>query len=155
MLFFRHTAGTDYMPFIKEEIVFSPESSAVNNSMSCAVLTIINDSALENTEALSAILTTDQTVVLIPSANISATIFIIEDPYDCKKYSDFIVIQPYFTYNIFFILIDITVGFASDTPNTAIEGLNLTLMLCPKILNGSLEKDVFVFATTMDITAKG
>ncbi|KAL5516904.1 hypothetical protein EMCRGX_G002348 [Ephydatia muelleri] len=125
------TAGTDYMPFIKEEIVFSPESSAVNNSMSCAVLTIINDSALENTEALSAILTTDQTVVLIPSANISATIFIIEDPYDY-----------------------ITVGFASDTPNTAIEGLNLTLMLCPKILNGSLEKDVFVFATTMDITAK-
>ena len=77
--------GMDYVPLIKEEVVFSPGASAVNNSMSCTVLTITNDSALENTEAMSAILTTDLTVVLIPSTNISATILILEDPYDCKK----------------------------------------------------------------------
>ena len=77
--------GMDYVPLIKEEVVYSPGASAVNNSMSCTVLTIINDSALENTEAMSAILTTDLTVVLIPSTNISATILILEDPYDCKK----------------------------------------------------------------------
>lgn len=34
------------------------------------------------------------------------------------------------------------------------EGVNLTLKVCPTILNGSLEKDIFVFITTMDITAK-
>eukprot|EP00731_Ephydatia_muelleri_P002099 Em0001g2099a len=48
---------------------------------------------------------------------------------------------------------DITIGFASGAPSIVTEGLNLTLKLCPEILNGSLEKDVTVFATTMDITA--
>ena len=75
----------DYIALTKEEVMFSPGASAINNSINCTVLTIINDNKLENTEVLSAILTTDLTVILIPSLNISTTIFIIEDPYDCKK----------------------------------------------------------------------
>ena len=51
-------------------------------------------------------------------------------------------------------IIDVTVGFASGTPNIVTEGVNLTLQFCPTILNGSLERDVFVFATTIDVSAK-
>eukprot|EP00731_Ephydatia_muelleri_P002076 Em0001g2076a len=51
-------------------------------------------------------------------------------------------------------LTDITIGFASGTPSIATEGVDLTLQLCPIILNGSLEKDVYVSVSTKDITAK-
>lgn len=51
------------------------------------------------------------------------------------------------------IKLDITVGFNAGTPSFVTEGLNHTLKLCPEILNGSLERDVTVFASTRDITA--
>ncbi|KAL5516874.1 hypothetical protein EMCRGX_G002306 [Ephydatia muelleri] len=124
------TAGKDYIPLVATTVMFSYGASARNQTASCVDLSVMNDSILENTESLSVSVSSLLLFVFIsPSMNF-AFIYIFEDPNDY-----------------------ITIGFASGAPSIVTEGLNLTLKLCPEILNGSLEKDVTVFATTMDITA--
>ena len=128
--------------------MFSYGASARNQTASCVDLSVINDSILENTESLSVSVSSLLLFVFIsPSMNF-AFIYIFEDPNDCKS-------KCYMSHALCFIIlkIDITIGFASGAPSIVTEGLNLTFKLCPEIMNGSLEKDVTVFATTMDITA--
>ena len=47
------------------------------------------------------------------------------------------------------------IGFLVGAFLTATERVNMTVNVCPQILEGTLERDVSVFATTMDMSARG
>ena len=50
---------------------------------------------------------------------------------------------------------DVVIGFPMGASLTATERVNMTVNVCPQILEGTLERDVSVFATTMDMSARG
>lgn len=54
-----------------------------------------------------------------------------------------------------FALPDVVIGFPPGSSLTATESINVSVSVCPQILQGILERKVSVFASTMDITAKG
>ena len=145
-------AGKDYIPMIGAVIMFS-HGSAEDNTTSCINFTVLNDNILDNTEILFALLSTKLTFVFISPILNFATIYIFEDPNNCKSHK-----------NLFYaceILLpsncktDITVGFPNNSPNIVTEGVNLTLQLCPQIFNGTLGKDVYISVSTRDMTAFG
>ena len=54
-----------------------------------------------------------------------------------------------------FALIDVVIGFPSGSSLTVTERINTSVGVCPQILQGTLERDVTVIASTMDISATG
>lgn len=77
------TAGEDYIPLVSALIMFS-QGSAQDNTTSCINFTVLNDNTVEDTEFLFTTLSTLLSSVLIsPTMNL-ATIYIFEDPNDCK-----------------------------------------------------------------------
>ena len=49
----------------------------------------------------------------------------------------------------------VVIGFLMGASLTVTERVNMTVTVCPQILEGTLERDVSVFATTMDMSAIG
>ena len=49
----------------------------------------------------------------------------------------------------------VTIGFPVGEVLTVTEGIDGNVMICPEILEGVLERDVSVFASTLDVTATG
>ena len=47
------------------------------------------------------------------------------------------------------------IGFPTGASLTVTERVNMTVNVCPQILEGTLERDVSVFATTIDMSARG
>ena len=47
------------------------------------------------------------------------------------------------------------IGFPLGASITVTERINASFNICPQILEGSLERDVSIFATSMDISAAG
>ncbi len=47
------------------------------------------------------------------------------------------------------------IGFPLGAALNATEGVTTTVNVCPQLLEGTLERDVSVFATTSDMSAKG
>ncbi len=47
------------------------------------------------------------------------------------------------------------IGFPLGAVLNATEGETTTVNVCPQLLEGTLEREVSVFATTLDISAKG
>ena len=146
-----HAAGKDYIPLVEAVITFTSGASSASHTTSCTGLTVVDDSILENTEFLSVTVSSFLTYVFIYSTMNSAYVNIVEDPNECMSE---LTSMSWIIFT-FLDLTDITIGFASGTPSIATEGVDLTLQLCPIILNGSLEKDVYVSVSTKDITAKG
>ena len=50
---------------------------------------------------------------------------------------------------------DVVIGFPPESSLTVTEGINISISVCPQILQGSLERGVSVYATSMDISARG
>ena len=53
------------------------------------------------------------------------------------------------------LYLDVVIGFPTGVTVNVTEGVNMAAIVCPHILEGSLEREVSVFATTMDISARG
>ena len=49
----------------------------------------------------------------------------------------------------------VIIGFPVGEALTVTEGIDGDIMMCPEILEGVLERDVSVFASTLDVTATG
>ena len=47
------------------------------------------------------------------------------------------------------------IGFSADIIQNVTEGSSAAVNVCPQILEGLLEREVSVFATTVDISARG
>ena len=47
------------------------------------------------------------------------------------------------------------IGFSANITQNITEGGSAAVSVCPQVLEGTLEKEVSVFATTVDISAKG
>lgn len=47
------------------------------------------------------------------------------------------------------------IGFSAQATQNVTEGGSATVNACPQILEGTLERNVSVFATTVDISARG
>ena len=58
-------------------------------------------------------------------------------------------------YVLTFLITGITIGFPLGQVLTVMEGNEGAISVCPEILQGVLERDVSVFASTSDITAIG
>ena len=54
-----------------------------------------------------------------------------------------------------FALSDVVIGFQPGLSLTVTESINVSASVCPQILQGILEREVSVFASSMDITARG
>ena len=50
---------------------------------------------------------------------------------------------------------DVVIGFLMGASSTVTERVNMTVNVCPQILEGTLERAVSVYATTMDMSARG
>ena len=61
------------------------------------------------------------------------------------------------SYDIILILCctDVVIGFPLGASITVTERINASFNICPQILEGSLERDVSIIATSMDISAIG
>jgi hypothetical protein len=59
-------------------------------------------------------------------------------------------------YHIYFSwLLVVVIGFPLGATLNATEGVTTTVNVCPQLLEGTLERDVSVFATTLDMSARG
>ena len=47
------------------------------------------------------------------------------------------------------------IGFSAEATQNVTEGRSAVVNICPQILEGTLERDVSVFATTVDVSARG
>ena len=47
------------------------------------------------------------------------------------------------------------IGFPTGVSLNATEGMTTTVNVCPHVLEGTLERQVSVFATTSDLSARG
>lgn len=50
---------------------------------------------------------------------------------------------------------DVVIGFSAEATQNITEGGSALVNVCPQILEGTLEREVSVFATTVDISARG
>ena len=53
------------------------------------------------------------------------------------------------------LIAGVIIGFPIGEVLTVTEGNEGNIMVCPEILDGVLERDVSVFASTLDVTARG
>lgn len=49
----------------------------------------------------------------------------------------------------------VVIGFPLEAVLNATEGVTTTVNVCPQLLEGTLERQVSVFATTSDVSARG
>ena len=56
---------------------------------------------------------------------------------------------------IFLYFSDVVIGFSVGEALTATERINTSILVCPQILQGVLERDVSVHASTQDNSAMG
>ena len=52
-------------------------------------------------------------------------------------------------------LLVVVIGFPLGATLNATEGMNTTVNVCPRLLEGTLERQVSVFATTIYMSARG
>ena len=52
-------------------------------------------------------------------------------------------------------LLVVVIGFPLGATLNATEGMDTTVNVCPRLLEGTLERQVSVFATTFDMSARG
>ncbi len=52
-------------------------------------------------------------------------------------------------------LLVVVIGFPLGATLNATEGVTTTVNVCPQLLEGTLERDVSLFASTLDMSAKG
>lgn len=62
-------------------------------------------------------------------------------------------IYSFFFFHVLFVVV--VIGFPSGAILNATEGITTTVNVCPQLLEGTLERHVSVFATTLDISARG